>query len=76
MMLYPGNKSEKPYLRKAIEDAKSRFDISGKTVQVADKGLNCARNIYAAAKKPTMDIYSPKACMVAIFLALKRNGRF
>ena len=51
MMLYPGNESEKPYLRKAIEDTKARFDISGKTVQVADKGLNCARNIYAAAKE-------------------------
>ena len=51
MMLYPGNKSEKPYLRKVIEDTKTRFDISGKTVQVADKGLNCARNIYAATKE-------------------------
>lgn len=51
MMLYPGSKSEKPYLRKMIEDTKARFDISGKTVQVADKGLNCARNIYAATKE-------------------------
>lgn len=51
MTLYPGNKSEKPYLRKVIEDTKSRFDINGKIVQVADKGLNCARNIYAAVKE-------------------------
>lgn len=51
MMLYPGNESERPYLRKAIEDTKTRFDISGRTVQVADKGLNCARNIYAATKE-------------------------
>ncbi|MCR4661198.1 MAG: IS1634 family transposase [Clostridia bacterium] len=48
MMMYPGNKSEKPYLRKMIEDTKSRYDIKGRTIQVADKGLNCARNIYAA----------------------------
>ena len=27
---------------------KSRYKVNGKTVQVADKGLNCARNIYAA----------------------------
>ena len=27
---------------------KERYNVSGKTVQVADKGLNCARNIYAA----------------------------
>lgn len=46
--LYPGNESEKPYLRKNIEDLKSRYDINSKIVQVADKGLNCARNIYSA----------------------------
>lgn len=45
---YPGNESEKPYLRKRIEDMKSRNNISGRVIQVADKGLNCARNIYAA----------------------------
>ena len=27
---------------------KERYKVDGKTVQVADKGLNCARNIYAA----------------------------
>ena len=48
MNLYPGNESEKPYLRKNIEDLKSRYDINSKIVQVADKGLNCARNIYSA----------------------------
>lgn len=51
MMMYPGNESEKPYLRKMIEDTKSRYDIAGRVIQVADKGLNCARNIYAAAKE-------------------------
>lgn len=51
MEMYPGNESEKPYIRKMIEDMKSRYKISGKTVQVADKGLNCARNIYAAVKE-------------------------
>ena len=30
---------------------KQRYNVSGKTVQVADKGLNCARNIYAAVKE-------------------------
>ena len=51
MEMYPGNESEKPYIRKIIEEMKSRYKISGKTVQVADKGLNCARNIYAAVKE-------------------------
>ena len=49
MAMYPGNRSEKPVLREAIEGLKSRFEAAGRIVQVADKGLNCARNIYAAA---------------------------
>lgn len=48
MQMYPGNESEKPYIRKIIEEMKQRYKVSGRTVQVADKGLNCARNIYAA----------------------------
>ena len=51
MQMYPGNESEKPYIRKVIEEMKSRYNVSEKTVQVADKGLNCARNIYAAVKE-------------------------
>ena len=49
--MYPGNESEKPYIRKIVEEMKQRYKVSGKTVQVADKGLNCARNIYAAVKE-------------------------
>ena len=51
MQMYPGNESEKPYIRRIIEEMKTRYKVSGKTVQVADKGLNCARNIYAAVKE-------------------------
>lgn len=51
MQMYPGNESEKPYIRKVIEEMKQRYKISGRTVQVADKGLNCARNIYSAVKE-------------------------
>lgn len=51
MQMYPGNESEKPYIRKIVEEMKNRYKVSGKTVQVADKGLNCARNIYAATKE-------------------------
>ncbi len=49
MSLYPGNQSEKPEIRNSINNLKSRFSIDSKIVQVADKGLNCARNIYAAS---------------------------
>lgn len=51
MQMYPGNESEKPYIRRVIGEMKQRYNVSGKTVQVADKGLNCARNIYAATKE-------------------------
>ena len=51
MQMYPGNESEKPYIRKVIEEMKQRHNVSGKTIQVADKGLNCARNVYAAVKE-------------------------
>ena len=51
MLMYPGNQSEKPYLRKMIEDTKTRYDIKGRVIQVADKGLNCAKNIYSAVKE-------------------------
>ena len=51
MQMYPGNESEKPYIRRVIDEMKQRCKVSGKTVQVADKGLNCARNIHAAVKE-------------------------
>ena len=51
MQMYPGNESEKTYIRKIIQEMKERYKVTGKTVQVADKGLNCARNIYAAVKE-------------------------
>lgn len=51
MQMYPGNESEKPYIRRIIDEMKQRYKVPGKTVQVADKGLNCARNIYAAVKE-------------------------
>lgn len=51
MNLYPGNESEKPQLRERIEAIKETSEFNGKIIQVADKGLNCARNIYAAVKE-------------------------
>ena len=50
MEMFPGNESEKPALRDVIDSLKSRNNIKGRTIHVADKGLNCAGNI-AAAKK-------------------------
>ena len=50
MDMYPGNESEKPVIRNVIADLKNRNNIVGKTIHVADKGLNCVQNI-AFAKK-------------------------
>ncbi len=50
MKMYPGNESEKPILRDVINRLKSQNNIIGKTIHVADKGLNCAKNI-ALSKK-------------------------
>ena len=50
MKLYPGNQSEMPVIREIISDLKSRNNIKGRTVQVADKGLNCAKNILDARR--------------------------
>lgn len=50
MKMYPGNESEKPILRDVIDHLKRQNNITGKTVHVADKGLNCAQNI-AFSKK-------------------------
>ena len=50
MKLHPGNESEKPVIREVIVDLKARGNITGRTVQVADKGLNCAKNILDARK--------------------------
>jgi hypothetical protein len=50
MKLYPGNESEKPVIRDVIKELKDRNQISGKTVRVADKGLNFAENIINALK--------------------------
>lgn len=50
MKLFPGNQSEKPVIRNIIADLKERNSVSGRTIQIADKGLNCAENIFHALK--------------------------
>ena len=48
MKMYPGNMSEKPVLREIISELKDKNRIKGRTIHVADKGLNCAENITGA----------------------------
>jgi transposase len=58
MKIYPGNESEKPVLRDVINSLKSRNHIEGRTIQVADKGLNCSTNILEAKKNGDGYIFS------------------
>ena len=51
MKMYPGNESEKPVLRDVIDQLKQQNNITGKTIHVADKGLNCAQNIAFSKEK-------------------------
>ena len=58
MKLFPGNQSEKPVIRNIIDDLKKRNSLSGRTIQIADKGLNCAENIFHALKNGNGYIFS------------------
>ena len=58
MKLFPGNQSEKPIIRNIIEDLKNRNSVSGRTIQIADKGLNCAENIFHTLKNGDGYIFS------------------
>lgn len=58
MKMYPGNESEKPVIREIIDKLKQRSHISGRTIQVADKGLNCFNNILHALKAGDGYIFS------------------
>ena len=53
MQMFPGNESEKPHIRRLIEEMKQRCKVTGRTIQIADKGLNCAKNIHAAVVEST-----------------------
>ena len=58
MKMYPGNESEKPVIQEIIDELKQRSHISGRTIQVADKGLNCFHNILHALKAGDGYIFS------------------
>lgn len=64
MAIYPGNESEKPVMRDVISQVKRRNNMSGKTVRVADKGLNCADNIADAILSGDGYIFSKSVKML------------
>ena len=64
MKLYPGNESEKPVLRDVIDSLKAQNNIIGKTIHVADKGLNCAGNIAFSKKNGDGYLFSKSVKML------------
>lgn len=58
MRMFPGNQSEKPVIREIITSLKKQNNIKGKTIRVADKGLNCSENITTAIKNGDGYIFS------------------
>ena len=64
MKLYPGNESEKPKLRQVIDSLKSQNEVKGRIIQVADKGLNSAYNIYQTLLSKDGYIFSKSVKML------------
>lgn len=58
MRMFPGNESEKPVLRETVSSFKERNNIEGRTIQIADKGLNCAQNIIEVVNNNDCYIFS------------------
>ncbi len=58
MEMYPGNESEQPVFRNVIKSLKDRNNIKGRTIRIADKGLNSARNIITAINNRDGYIFS------------------
>ena len=48
---FPGNCSEKPELHKNVQSLKKQENIKGRTIIVAEKGLNCGDNIYCVFRR-------------------------
>lgn len=73
MKMYSGNESEKPVIRDIIDDLKQRSHISGRTIRVADKGLNCFENILHALKSGDGYIFSKSVKMLP---ETEKHGHF
>lgn len=57
---FPGNESEKPELHKNLQELKKKENIKGKTIIVADKGLNSGDNIIETIEKGDGYVFSQK----------------
>lgn len=65
MKIFPGNESEKPILREVIDGLKKQNHITGKTIHVADKGINCTENIVHSLKNHDGYLFSKSVKMLS-----------
>lgn len=75
--LFPGNQNEQSELHKNVQLLKSKNDITGRTIIVADKGLNSGDNMYIATKNGDGYVFSQKvrnSSKENIAWALDENG--
>ena len=64
MKMFPGNQSEKPIMRDVVNDLRNTYQINGRTIHVADKGLNCADNIAFAKENGDGYLFSKSVNML------------
>ena len=64
MKMFPGNQSEKPIMRDVVNDLRNTYQINGRTIHVADKGLNCADNIAFAKENGDGYLFSKSVKML------------
>ena len=64
LKMFPGNQSEKPIMRDVVNDLRNTYQINGRTVHVADKGLNCADNIAFAKENGDGYLFSKSVKML------------
>ena len=77
MKMFPGNESEKPVLREIIKEMKGQNETQGRTIRVADKGLNCSENIIDAIANGDGYLFSKSVKMLPeteIVWVLLENG--
>ena len=66
MQMYPGNESEKPYIRRIIDEMKQRYRVSEKPYRLRIRGLTAQETSMPLPKNPMTGISSQNQYMAEI----------
>lgn len=66
MQMYPGNESEKPYIRKIVEEMKNRYKSPERRYKSPTKVLTVPEIFMLPRKRPMTDIFFPNPYMEEI----------